>query len=251
MVAAGTQDASDDALIGLNRLATVARLLSGAAHEVNNALQVISGTVEVLESRADVPAATQNALARLRGQSSRAAAALGLVMQYARAPRGSTGPVNMHEVAEESLALRDFSIRRAGLTARIEADPTAMFIVNGNRGDLQQALLNVLINAEHAVHGPSGTITVRLSREEGTVVLRVVDNGPGIAIDPKERAFEAFVTSGDPFDAPGLGLWTARTLVERYGGSLDIETTAGGASLVMRMPERVVGERRSSGPQPE
>ena len=59
-------DPSEDALIGLNRLATVARLLSGAAHEVNNALQVISGTVEILESRSDVPASLSDALTRLR-----------------------------------------------------------------------------------------------------------------------------------------------------------------------------------------
>jgi signal transduction histidine kinase len=243
-VASGTHDASDDALIGLNRLATVARLLSGAAHEVNNALQVISGTVEVLESRPDVPSATQNALARLRGQSSRAAAALGLVMQFSRAQRDGTAPVNMREVAEESLALRDFSIRRAGLTARIEADPAATFIVSGNRGELQQALLNVLINAEQAVQGTSGTIAVQLSREEGSVVVRVIDNGPGVAIDPPERAFDAFVTTGDPFDAPGLGLWAARVLLERYGGSLELEKPVSGASVVMRMPERAATEVR-------
>jgi two-component system NtrC family sensor kinase len=242
-VAAVSPDASDDALIGLNRLATVARLLSGAAHEVNNALQVISGTVEVLESRADVPSATQAALARMRGQSSRAAAALGQVMQFARAPRGGTGPVDMREVVEESLALRDFSIRRARLTARIDADPAAIFLVTGNRADLQQALLNVLINAEHALEGPTGTIAVQLSAEGGSVVVRVIDNGPGIVIDPPERAFEPFVTTGDPFEEPGLGLWTARKLAERHGGTLEIEPRSDGAAFVMRLPERRVQER--------
>lgn len=250
-MSAGSRDVSDEALIGLNRQATVARLLSGAAHEVNNALQVISGTVEVLESRADVPATTQSALARLRGQSSRAATALLQVMQFARAPRGVTGPVNVREVIEESLALREFSIRRAGLTARIEADQAAMFVTVGNRGELQQAFLNVVINAEQAVTGPSGTIVVQLSVEDGFVVVRVVDNGPGITIEPPSQAFEAFSTTGDPFDAPGLGLWTARILVERHGGTLAIEPRTDGTALVMRLPERRVPKGYRAAPRTE
>ena len=80
-----TPDPSEETLIGLNRLATVARLLSGAIHDVNNALQVISGTVELIESRPDVPPSMREALARLRAQSSRAAGTLTEVQLFTRA----------------------------------------------------------------------------------------------------------------------------------------------------------------------
>ena len=62
-------DPSEDALIGLNRQSTAARLLSGAIHDVNNALMVISATVEMLEARSDVPASMKESLTRLRTQS--------------------------------------------------------------------------------------------------------------------------------------------------------------------------------------
>jgi nitrogen-specific signal transduction histidine kinase len=107
------QDAPEQALIGLNRQATVARLLSGTVHEVNNALQVISGTVEVLELRTDLPAAVVEALARLRVQSTRAAGALGRVTSFTSTSPEATGPVNMRAVVEESLALRDSALRCA------------------------------------------------------------------------------------------------------------------------------------------
>ena len=229
-------EASDDALIGLNRLATVARLLSGAVHEVNNALQVISGTVEVLESRPDVPAAYRDSLARLRQQSSRAAAALAQVLLFTRAERDGRIPVNVRELAQESLALRDFAIRRARLSTRFEAEEQAVFLVTGNRGALQQALLNVLMNAEQALSGTTGTIVVQLVGDSRSVTLRVIDEGPGIPFDPPERAFHPFVTTNEPFEAAGLGLWAARALVEQNGGTLTIEPRPAGVAFVMTLP---------------
>jgi two-component system NtrC family sensor kinase len=229
-------DPSEDALIGLNRLATVARLLSGAAHEVNNALQVISGTVEILESRSDVPASLSDALTRLRTQSGRAANALAQVLLFTKAERGDKVPISLHQLAEESLALRDFSIRRARLSARLEADAAGSFVVHANRGDLQQALLNLLMNAEQALTGTTGTIVVQLTSEDGAVVLRVIDEGSGVVLDPPERAFHPFVSTGDPFEAAGLGLWAARSLVEQHGGTLTIETRPAGAAFAMRLP---------------
>ena len=94
-------DPSEDALIGLNRQSTAARLLSGAIHDVNNALMVISATVEMLEARSDVPASMKDSLTRLRAQSSRAATSLAQVLVFTRAARGGQQPINLRELVEE------------------------------------------------------------------------------------------------------------------------------------------------------
>jgi signal transduction histidine kinase len=235
-VTAQPEPASEETLIGLNRLATVARLLSGAVHEVNNALQVISGTVEVLESRPDVPASMNDALGRLRSQSSRAAAALAQVLRFTRAERDGRGPVNLRELAQESLALRQFAIRRARLSARLDADAAATFVVSANRGDLQQALLNMLMNAEQALAGTTGTIVVELSVDGDDALLRVIDEGRGILLEPPERVFQPFVTTSEPFESAGLGLWAARVLVEHHGGTLTVEARQARTAFVMRLP---------------
>jgi len=228
--------ASDETLIGLNRLVTAARLMSGAVHDVNNALQVISGTVEILEARSDIPPPVQEALARLRGQSARAAGALAQTLVFTRATRGGQGPINLRELAEESLALRDFSIRRAGLSARLVTEGPGPFVVVGNRGDMQQVLLNLLMNAERALAGRTGSIIVQLALDAGAVVLRVIDEGAGVTLSPADRAFEPFVSTYEPFESAGLGLWAARALVEQCGGTLTVETPTSGAVFAARLP---------------
>ena len=238
-------DPSEDALIGLNRQATVARLMSGAIHDVNNALMVISATVEMLEARADVPSSMKDALTRLRTQSSRAAGSLAQVLMFTRAARGGQQPVNLRELVEESLALRDFSIRRGGLTARFEPDGSGPFIVSGNRGDLQQVLLNMIVNAEQALAGQSGAIVVRLSIEDDLVVVRVIDEGKGISVEPLEQIFEPFVTTHNAGESAGLGLWAARRLMVRHGGTLTVDRAfPAGAVFTMRLPRVELGARK-------
>ena len=235
---------SDETLIGLNRLATVARLLSGAIHDVNNALMVISGTVDILESRADVPASMRDSLARLRAQSARAAGTLGQVTLFTRSAHGEQQPINLRELAQESLALRDFAIRRARLTATLETAGEGPFIVTGSRGDLQQVLLNLIMNAEDGLAGRTGSIRLRLSIEpesdRSEVVLRVIDEGTGVSLVPREAAFDRFVTTHAEWESAGLGLWAARMLVERHGGMLTMEEMSAGAVFAMRLPLKVL-----------
>ena len=238
-------DPSEDALIGLNRQSTAARLLSGAIHDVNNALMVISATVEMLEARSDVPASMKESLTRLRAQSARAATSLAQVLVFTRAPRLGQQPINLRELVEESLALRDFSIRRGGLKARFEPDGQGPFIVSGNRGDLQQVLLNMIMNAEQALAGQAGTIVVRLAIEDGQAVVRVIDEGKGVSVEPADRIFEPFVTTHDASESAGLGLWAARRLMVRHGGTLAVDQAfPAGAVFTMRLPSVQLGARR-------
>lgn len=222
-------------LLALNYSATAARLLSGVVHEINNALQVISGTVELLENRTDLPPAVSPALERLRNQSARAAAALAEVLLFTRASMEESGKVNLREVAEHSAGLRTFAIRRAGLTIRVEAG-SGEYFVSGNRGRLQQVVLNLVANAEQALAGTHGGILVQLEADGDWVVLRVVDDGTGIALEPRERAFERFITTRQPSEGAGLGLWAARTIADAHGGTLTLDERPWGASFALRLP---------------
>jgi signal transduction histidine kinase len=233
---------SREALLGLNRAVTTAKLQAGAVHEVNNALQVISGTVEILEGRTDLSPMVVQALERLRNQSRRAAAAMAEVQTFTKAARDTRGPVNMREAATHSLELRQFAIKRARLTSRFEAAEQP-FLVIGNRGDLQQAMLNVIINAEQALAGKTGTIVIRLINEPGEVVFQVDDEGTGFTIQPADQAFEPFVSSRDPYESAGLGLWAARVLVEEHGGRVTVETSEKGSSVAIRLPAAPGGTR--------
>ena len=229
--------AGRDALVALNRAATAARLLSGVVHDVNNALQVISGTVELLQTRADLPPTMAPSLERLGRQTARAATVLADVQQFTRASLVDHGRVNLREVAEHSLTLRAFSIKRANLTSRLHASETQQFYVQGNRAQLQQALLNLIMNAEQAMTGRGGEILVELDTDDSWASIRVTDKGAGLTIEPAERAFEAFVSTRDPWDGAGLGLWAARAIAAEHGGTVTLQTSSEGTAATMKLPK--------------
>jgi len=224
-------------LVTLNRAATVARLLAGVAHEVNNALQVIGGTTELLQTTPGLPASVVDGLQRIAVQNTRAATALQEVMLFARHRTDVTSRTNLREIARSSVALRSFAIGRARLSIVLDAPSTGRFLVNSNGSLLQLALLNLIVNAEQALAGrPGGTIRVELEESGPSVVLRVLDNGPGVDRAAADGLFESFVTTRSREEASGLGLAVARLVAEQYGGTLTLKDQDTGACFEMRLP---------------
>lgn len=224
-----------DVLIALNRSATTARLMSGAVHEVNNALQVISGTVEMLEGQT-LPPPVLTALERLRRQGARAAAALDEVLTFTRAPVRGVASVNLRETAAHSVALRRFALVRAGVAITLSADEATSFTVFGNRGQLQQAILNLIINAEQSAAPARGSIAVVLTADDTAITVQVTDTGSGVPAALRESGPQLFVSTRAPQEGAGLGLWAAKTIAEAHGGRLEIDEAATGASLRLVLP---------------
>src|SRR4030095_108234 len=196
-----------DDLITLNRSATVARLLSGVVHEVNNALQVIGGTTELLQDLPGLSEPARKGLWRIHAQTTRAAAALSEVMTFSRQKNDVHGIVNMREVMSRSVALRAYAISRARLSIAQQAPSDGRVSVEGSATLLQQALLNLIINAEQALDGrPSGTISVEVDRDGEAVRVRVSDDGPGIDASVASMMFEPLVTTRPRDEASGIGL---------------------------------------------
>ena len=222
----------------LNRLATIARLVAGAAHEVNNALQVIGGSAELLQNRTDLPEPVQTTLSRFRDHAARAASAMTGVVALSRAqPDAGTYLVDMCDVATRAVELRRYSIGRADLSVRLDV-PSMPQLVNGQRLHLLQAALNMIQNAEQALAPRrSGRIHVVVVEDGDSVVLRVSDDGPGVAPADAERIFEPFVTSMPRPESTGLGLPVAREIAAAHRGSLELETVPKGASFRLRIPK--------------
>lgn len=226
-----------DDLVALNRSSTVARLLSGAAHEVNNALQIIGGTVDLLEERPDASEPVLRGLHRIRSQTMRAAGVITEVLAFAREDPAAVGRLNLRQLAARVVSLRTFSIRRAGLEIIFSAPETDIFIVNGSRVQLTQALLNLIVNAEQSLAGQSGgEIRLEMHVDGPWSVIEVADNGPGIQAGLRERALDPFVTTREGTDAAGLGLTAAHTVACRHGGSLTLAEADAGARFILRLP---------------
>ncbi len=113
-------------------------------------------------------------------------------------------------------------------------------VVPGNRRRLEQAFTNLLMNAVQAAsvrEGMAGVVEARVRRRGDELVIEIVDNGPGIPSDLKERIFEPFFTTKSPDAGTGLGLPIARDAVEAHGGRMELESDRGrGACFRIRLP---------------
>jgi signal transduction histidine kinase len=111
---------------------------------------------------------------------------------------------------------------------------TGRTIVTADREQLKLAILNLLMNSAQAMHG-DGTIHVSALQVDGSIELRILDEGPGIPADVREHLFEPFFTT--KHRGTGLGLATSRRIFEAHRGSLELVCPPGGGTIaVIRLP---------------
>jgi len=131
--------------------------------------------------------------------------------------------------------------RRIDLVRRIEGP---LYRVNGNRGRLQQVLMNLLLNAVDAMPD-GGRVTVSARGASGRVQIEVGDTGCGISAEHLDRIYDPFFTTKPRGQGTGLGLSVSYGIVKEHSGTLSAESSPGeGARFVVSLP--AVDERRAS-----
>ncbi len=221
----------------INRLTTTGLFLSALAHELNNPLQVISGLIELMEGRADLPADVTAKLQKIGAQATRAGETIRTVQTFLRDRSTEVGRVDLADVVARALALRKYPLSRANAVVRHEAPAPGTVVVSAVDGLLVLVLVNLLINAEQALAGRGGShLAIAVSGEAGRARIRLADDGPGVEPALRDRIFEPFFTTRPPGQALGLGLPVARQIVESFGGTLTLEPSDTGATFLIDLP---------------
>jgi signal transduction histidine kinase len=159
-----------------------------------------------------------------------------------------TGPrliaVDLNALVEHTVRLRAYSLQSAGIEVRTELDPVPPTAI-GDDQRLQQVLLNLMVNAEYAMHrAQSRLLTIRTSRQTvggiPRVVVDVIDTGTGMTPDVLPHIFEPFFTTKPAGVGTGLGLSVSYTIVEAHGGTIDASSSPGvGTTFTVALPEYV------------
>jgi two-component system, OmpR family, sensor kinase len=231
--------AETEAALGRQR-----EFVADASHELRTPLTSILANLELLEAelaaRGETDGAAEVASAALRS-SRRMRRLVADLLLLARADAGRRSPhrpVDLGAVAREAVA--EASALAVDHEVELE-DRSHEAVVEGVPDDLHRLALNLVENG--LIHTPPGT-TVRVAtrREDGTAVLEVTDDGPGVPPEMRQRAFERFAR-GDGDAAPtarggsGLGLAIVRAVAEAHGGSVALsQPEGGGARVVVRLP---------------
>jgi signal transduction histidine kinase len=144
--------------------------------------------------------------------------------------------VDVNAVLQDALEVAEFHRNDAvRVELRLEEGLPPLM---GSRECLAQAILNLLLNAKQALAGSQGRcIVASTHREGGSVEIRVVDDGPGIPREIRERIFDPFFTTKDPGEGTGLGLAIAFDIARDHGGMIEVVSSTGaGASFTVRIP---------------
>jgi signal transduction histidine kinase len=230
-------------LVETQRLATVGQLASRIAHEFNNLLQVIIGrSTEALKH--DDLEQKDKALRKTAEHGQRAADIVTGLLGYSTGRQNRSGTVPADSLMEAAAALIAWDLPKDGIQLVRQYGCSAKVRVIPAR--IEQVLLNLILNARHAMEDRGGTLTlaVALDATPGYVALKVQDTGYGIPPGNCEMIFEPFFTTkADPPPnsrhpaGNGLGLPVARDLVRQAGGEIHVTSTLGaGSTFTVLLP---------------
>ena len=223
-------------LIHSERLSAVGQLVAGVAHEINNPLQAVMGFAELLIG-SDTNPEIRRDLEQIRSDADRAAKIVRHLLQFARRSTLERAVADLNEIARATCALRTYELKMAGIEI-IEQYSNDMPVVVANREEIQQVVLNLLLNAEHALrgHGRGSTIRVTTGETADSAYLEVVDNGAGVPDAAASRIFEPFFTTKGVGQGTGLGLSVSLGIAQAHSGTLELKPTAEGACFRLTLP---------------
>jgi PAS domain S-box-containing protein len=234
------QSRLEDQMRRSERLAAISVMAAGLAHEINNPLAIIGNRIECMQRdirdkwsdtslAADVDVLQQH-VARLRELTTS-------LLRFARDDRGEAGPVALGALAESTVALLHRTMAMRRLQLRLHVKPGVPDVM-GYEKAIETVIVNLLLNAADATP-PDGTVTlsIRCSADGKAVEIEVRDTGDGLAPELRERVFDPFFTTKGPGHGTGLGLTVCRSIVDRHGGAIAIDTPPdGGCRFVVTIP---------------
>ncbi len=216
---------AEQQLIEAQKVQTVGRLAAGIAHDFNNLLQAMLLQIQLLGSGVLGAEAATAATAEIEDQVHRGKSLVRQLLLFARRDTARPEQLDLNElVASASRMLGRLVPSNIAFSQQLESEP---LYVDGDRNQLEQVLVNLVVNAAHAMQ-KGGTLVIRTGREdEDSIFLSVQDTGHGIPEEIRDKIFEPFFTTKPAEIGTGLGLSVVHAIVARHSGHLDLVTEVG------------------------
>lgn len=223
----------DDHMRRSERLATVAVMAAGLAHEIRNPLGIVANRIEVMQrDAADRHDATLSRdFETLAAHVERLRRLTTDLLRFARDEGDTFGPVHLDVVAARITALLQPTFVTRNIALHCVADG-AIGVISASEGAIETVILNLLLNAADATpSGGSVGIVVRPLRGRDAIEVEVRDEGAGISPEVRSRIFEPFFTTKGSRGGTGLGLAVCRAVVERHAGTIAVASAPGAGSV--------------------
>ena len=265
-----------DAIVQSEKLASIGQLAAGVAHEINNPIGFVTSNLATISEYLEFMRSLIRLYRRLHemprddaarpevedelaavleeedldfvlgdldavlGESVEGAARVTEIVQnlksFARHDSQQKKPVDLNECVESMIRLVWNELK---YSCTIEKELAALPPVIGHGGQISQVVMNILVNAAHAIGDERGTITIRTYTSGEEAVISIADNGRGMAPEVVARIFEPFFTTKDVGKGTGLGLSISHGIVTDHGGRIEVESAPGVGStfrIVLPLP---------------
>lgn len=219
------------------KMATIGRLVSGVAHEVNNPLAAILGFTDLLLEDPQIPDSAREELQIILRETQRTKEIVQGLLSFARQRPAQREPMQVNAILRQTIRLRSYDFASHGVEVTEEFNENLQMAV-GDAQQLQQVFLNILNNAYDAIQesGNHGKIRIRTRQTTDFIEVAFIDNGTGVR-EP-ERIFDPFFTTKPAGKGTGLGLSICYGIVRAHGGEISCWNNEGesGSTFVVRLP---------------
>lgn len=232
-----TQEQLREQLVFSERLSAIGEFVAGVAHELNNPLAAVVGFSELLKKGPDVPNRAHYYDIIFKS-ALRCKKVVQSLLSFARRDKPKREPVGINGLVESVLDLVGYALRKSNIQVITHLAPDLPSVL-ADANQIQQVLLNIVTNAQHALEGrqAGGQIKITTEFREPNVRVTIEDNGPGIPPEVMPRLFDPFFTTKEAGKGTGLGLSLCQGFIKEHGGSITPVSESGkGASFVVELP---------------
>jgi PAS domain S-box-containing protein len=216
------------------KMESLGTMAGHVAHDFNNLLTTILGFAGLLKRSTNMDTEERENLALIEDAARRAGDLTGHLLSFARGGLVRVGPVDLRTVVADTMRLAEPSLHSA-LRATTTLPSTAV-MVEGDSGQLQHAIFNIVSNARDAMP-EGGKIDIKLETDGVTATLVIADNGPGMDDETRTRIFEPFYTTKPLGTGTGLGMSITFGIIQGHHGDIAVQTRKGkGTTFTITLP---------------
>ncbi len=241
---------TQEQLLQSEKMSALGQLISGVAHEINNPLTAILGYAQLLEHEG-LSERARDFVSKLFKQAQRTQRLVQNLLSFARQRKPERKQVDIRQVLDDTLALRDFDFQLRNIKVTCEVEPVLPPVI-ADAHQMEQVFLNVINNAADAMleQERGGTLSVRSYAQHGHVCIEFRDSGPGIR-EPK-KVFDPFYTTKGVGKGTGLGLSICYGIVKEHGGDIvACNHPEGGALFRIMLPAGVSASLEAAAEAPQ
>jgi PAS domain S-box-containing protein len=223
-------------LVRGERLSALGEFVSGVALEINNPLQSVIGSLELVLDQPIEPA-LRGDIERARFEAGRAGRIVRNLLRFVRQAPDERLLLDLNEIVKATMGVRTYELELAGIVIREEYAPLLPLVL-ANREEIQQVLLNLIMNAQQAMSDRDNArvLSVRTFMAGADAVVEVRDTGPGIPAELAGKIFEPFYTTRSVGAGPGLGLSLSLGIATAHQGQLELVAAPSGCCFRLTLP---------------